>query len=394
MVSSAIPAPQLEKITAAIPGVVYQFHVGRDGTWTFLYLSPGIRELYEVEPAEVYADHHVMTSCILEEDRASHQQSVADSMVALSPWFHEHRIRTRSNQVKWIRGQAIPESLADGSVLWNGILTDITEQKRVEDELRISRELLEERNLLLAAYQQDRQSEEQFAKDIVDKLIAAHLPAETCVRHWTRPVNTFNGDIIAYARSPKGLVYILFADAAGHGLPAAICAVPILPLFYRLVEMCLPIEAIARNLNKTLKTTLPDGRFVSACLTSFNPGDGHVRLWNAGMPDVLHVDAHGNVLRRYESRNPPLGIIDFRMEANSTAGIHPRSGDRLIYVSDGVSEAGMQCAAPFGIARVEELLLTSSPDQFMPNLQAALNAHAGQNPFHDDASVMELLCVY
>ncbi|MFZ4537146.1 ATP-binding protein [Propionivibrio sp.] len=119
-----------------IPGVVYQFQVMPKGEWVFLYVSPWVMSLYEVSPEEACADHDAMIQCIIPEDRASYRESIGHSLRTLTPWLHEHRIRTMSGSLKWVRGQAVPEVKADGSVLWNGILVEITLQRQAEEALR------------------------------------------------------------------------------------------------------------------------------------------------------------------------------------------------------------------------------------------------------------------
>jgi diguanylate cyclase (GGDEF)-like protein/PAS domain S-box-containing protein len=122
----------LNVVTQAIPGVVYQFRINADASWQFCYLSEGVFELYEVSAEVAYIDHQMLSSCILQEDRASHRASVELANRNLTPWMHEFRICTPSGKFKWIRGQALPSPQHDGSVLWNGILIDITESKQTE----------------------------------------------------------------------------------------------------------------------------------------------------------------------------------------------------------------------------------------------------------------------
>jgi len=129
---------QLDKLTAAVPGVVYQFKVEPDGSWAFVYVSAAIESLFELRPQDAYQNPDAMTHCIVEEDRASHRASVEQSFKAVTPWSHEHRIQTRSGRQKWVRGQALPELQADGSVIWYGILTDITAAKQAEEKMRQS----------------------------------------------------------------------------------------------------------------------------------------------------------------------------------------------------------------------------------------------------------------
>jgi PAS domain S-box-containing protein len=143
----------LELMTSAVPSVLYQFLSKPTGEWKFLYMSKGIIDLYGVTPEDALRDHSFLTNCILPEDLVSHRESVAEATRHLQHWVHEHRIKTPGGKVKWVRGQAIPQSNDNGSVLWNGVLIDITERKLAEDELRCAKENVEaaKEQLLLAA---------------------------------------------------------------------------------------------------------------------------------------------------------------------------------------------------------------------------------------------------
>jgi PAS domain S-box-containing protein len=133
----------LKSMTAAVPGVVYQFSRTPEGERKFVYFSKGIENLYEVTAEAGYRDHNLLTECILAEDRASHRESVERSAMNLAFWEHEHRIRTPNGKLKWVRGEAMPERQEDGSILWNGILTDITKREEVEQQLKASQERLQ-----------------------------------------------------------------------------------------------------------------------------------------------------------------------------------------------------------------------------------------------------------
>ena len=129
---------QLESLTSAVPGAVYQFRVTPDGEWKFIYVSKGIEDLFEVCPLEAVQDHNALTQRIHPEDRVSHRESVERAVREQSPWLHEHRIITPSGKLKWVRGQAHLERQADGGILWNGILSDISAHKRLEMDLEES----------------------------------------------------------------------------------------------------------------------------------------------------------------------------------------------------------------------------------------------------------------
>ncbi|SDH98041.1 diguanylate cyclase domain-containing protein [Propionivibrio dicarboxylicus] len=125
----------LEKLIRAVPGVVYQFRMAPTGEWNFPYLSDGVRELYEFAPEAVYADASIMLACVVKADGPALWRSLQLSLDALLPWVHEFRISTPSGAMKWVRGQAMPERLDDGAILWSGILVDISALKTAEMRL-------------------------------------------------------------------------------------------------------------------------------------------------------------------------------------------------------------------------------------------------------------------
>jgi PAS domain S-box-containing protein len=133
----------LKSVTNALPGMVCQFLRTPQGDWKFVYVSKGIETLYEISAEAAYLDHSAFADCILAEDRASHHGSIERAAANLNSWQHEYRIRTPNGNCKWVRGEATPMRQDDGSFLWSGILTDITERKRVAQELETIRKRLE-----------------------------------------------------------------------------------------------------------------------------------------------------------------------------------------------------------------------------------------------------------
>jgi light-regulated signal transduction histidine kinase (bacteriophytochrome) len=128
---------QVEVITSLVPGVVYQFLLTSAGEWSFTYVSKGIQNLYEVTPAEAYQDYNALISCIVIEDKDSHRESLEHSALALTVWDHEFRIKTLNGHVKWIHGLAIPQRQEDGGILWSGLLTDVSENKKIEEMMHL-----------------------------------------------------------------------------------------------------------------------------------------------------------------------------------------------------------------------------------------------------------------
>lgn len=129
----------IQKITSRAPGLVFQLRLKADGSYGFPYVSDPVREIFRgVTPEQLMQD----ASCTLKlhhpDDLQAFIASIRTSARELAPWSHEYRLRFDDGEVRWLLGQAMPEREADGAVLWNGFITDITARKREQDTLRDS----------------------------------------------------------------------------------------------------------------------------------------------------------------------------------------------------------------------------------------------------------------
>ncbi|MCC6715667.1 MAG: PAS domain-containing protein [Gammaproteobacteria bacterium] len=130
----------LHKLSRQVPGVIYQFRCYPDGRSCFPYASDAIRDIYEVTPEQVREDASVVHALLHPEDHAGVLASMRESAATLTPWQYEYRVILPRQGMRWRRGEARPERLEDGSVLWHGFITDITDRKQVEQDLRASQE--------------------------------------------------------------------------------------------------------------------------------------------------------------------------------------------------------------------------------------------------------------
>ncbi|MGL5192791.1 MAG: PAS domain S-box protein [Chroococcales cyanobacterium] len=126
-------------LAANIPGMIYQFRMQPDGRFTCPYISPGCRKIYGVEAEVAMEDPSLLIDLIHPDDREQHIESIARSAATLEPWHFIWRIIV-SDQIKWVQGDANPEPQPDGSILWDGLVVDISDRKQAEEELRQSEE--------------------------------------------------------------------------------------------------------------------------------------------------------------------------------------------------------------------------------------------------------------
>lgn len=127
---------RLNKISQRVPGVVYQYRLRPDGTSCFPYASETIRTIYQVSPEEVKEDASAVFSRLHPDDFAGVSQAIAASARDLTRWEQEFRVKFPDGTVRHLLGNAAPDREADGSTLWYGYISDITDRKRTEAATR------------------------------------------------------------------------------------------------------------------------------------------------------------------------------------------------------------------------------------------------------------------
>ena len=126
----------LKKLSAHVPGGIYQFKMDFNGRFSVIYASDGIRDIYELEPDVLVHNAEAIFSRIHSLDSTRVRASIRASADTLSPWREEYRVQLPQRGLRWVRGEATPEQLPGGGVLWHGYISDISDLKRVEEELR------------------------------------------------------------------------------------------------------------------------------------------------------------------------------------------------------------------------------------------------------------------
>lgn len=141
---SRLDEARVHSIASNTPGLVYQFMLRQDGSISFTYLSKGCYPLLGIKGAQLRADPSLLLSIIQPEDRQSYLDTMAASARDMSSWNWEGRIWIESwKDIKWINLRSTPHAIA-GGVQWDGVMTNITQGKLAESEIRRSRMQLAE----------------------------------------------------------------------------------------------------------------------------------------------------------------------------------------------------------------------------------------------------------
>ena len=129
---------KLQKIACQLPGVVFQFRLRPDGSSCLPYASEVLRDIYRIDPEDVLNDAARVFAVVHPDDLEQHLASIQNSARDLSPWRNEYRLKFADGTVCWLFGNALPQREPDGSVLWHGFVTDITERRMIEEAVRES----------------------------------------------------------------------------------------------------------------------------------------------------------------------------------------------------------------------------------------------------------------
>ncbi len=160
---------RLHGITANIPGMVFQCRLtAGDAAPVFTYVSEGAAQLLGLTPVEILQNHEAISMRIAQPDRDAYQDSLHYSALTMEVWQWEGRTFPVVGAEKWISCRATPRPAGDGRVIWEGVMLNISDSKRGEEELRQSRQMLRE----LSEHTERAREEERkrIAREVHDEL--------------------------------------------------------------------------------------------------------------------------------------------------------------------------------------------------------------------------------
>ncbi|MEI7483412.1 MAG: PAS domain S-box protein [Ignavibacteriota bacterium] len=134
----------LLKLTSQVPGVVYQYRLYPDGHSCFPFSSPGMYEIYEVTPEEVREDATPVFGRLHPDDLEMITFTIMESARTQEVYHSDFRVILPEQGLRWRSCDAKPELMEDGSTLWYGVISDITERKNAEAEIIKSQYMLAE----------------------------------------------------------------------------------------------------------------------------------------------------------------------------------------------------------------------------------------------------------
>jgi PAS domain S-box-containing protein len=127
---------KLMKFASQVPGMLYQFERLVNGSFRVPFTTESIRDIFGCSPEDVLHDFAPVAKVIHPEDLAGVYSKIEESLLNMTSFKSEYRVLLPGQPVHWIYARSMPERMPNGSVIWNGFNTDITQQKQAEADLQ------------------------------------------------------------------------------------------------------------------------------------------------------------------------------------------------------------------------------------------------------------------
>jgi serine phosphatase RsbU (regulator of sigma subunit) len=221
------------------------------------------------------------------------------------------------------------------------------------------------------------------------RAMLAPAPTGRCgkYRHSSRTIAGMfvSADLFDAVAHPDGSATVLFGDASGHGVGAAMLAALVQAHLASALASGVPLGAAVAMTNHFVATRPTGGRFVSLVAATLDPG-GRVSLVDAGHGHWLFAKEETEPRHAQRATSVPLGI-----DPDATFGpvaYTMTPGERLVCYTDGIPDQVNGSGEQFGFQRLDDALRASDGcDTDITRLFDALLRHADDRPLDDDATV-------
>lgn len=198
----------------------------------------------------------------------------------------------------------------------------------------------------------------------------------------TLPASAVGGDWYDFISFPDGRLGVVLADVSGKGTAAALLMSATRGMLRSLAEACCTPSEVLTKLNELLVQDFPAGRFVTLVYAVLDPTTRVVTFANAGHLHPLFVE---NGRERFVDTEfgLPLGLSCGNY-SESTIALSP--GSRLVFYSDGISEAVNPAEEEYGLDRLARHV--SSCDVSALSIVDDVREFANGVGLRDDATVV------
>ena len=237
-------------------------------------------------------------------------------------------------------------------------------------------------------------NEQEVAKRTFDKIAHEGALNLSNIQYQMSPLAVFNGDVLLAALRPNGNLCVLLGDFTGHGLAAAIGAMPLSQTFYSMVAKGFTVKDVVYELNLKLKDILPVGVFCCATMIDVDFNSNSLEIWCGGMPDNYFYQAETGLVQAIPSQHLALGILSAEQFNANTHIQMMKNDDRFFMWSDGIIEAEDADAQMYGEERLQQVFSNNQDaSQLFAEVNHSVANFIGDTDMSDDISIAEVRMV-
>ena len=263
------------------------------------------------------------------------------------------------------------------------IVTDISAQKRVEEQLRKSNALLEER-------QREMEAELSLAARVQQSLAPRSLVwNDLAVEAYYSPVHSIGGDFGVVLPQGDEYLKLVMCDVSGHGIGSALMANRIYSEALHELERKTGPGTLLRRLHDFVQNRIPlDGFYFTMAIAHFGQRGHHVSFAAAGHPAAMLVSTGG--VRLLNSQGGILGCLSETAPSESAHEIDLDPGDRLVFYTDGLTEVFDEHDEMLGVEGLEALVRLSAKRTLSEMKEAIIDGVTAwtNGSFTDDVSLV------
>ncbi|XXF09370.1 PAS domain S-box protein [Pseudomonas sp. D2-3] len=160
---------RLQGIAANVPGVVFRLERARPGDPAlFAFIGEGSESLVGYRASTLLAPGHGLRSLVHPDDKADYHRTQDQAFDSDSDWHWQGRMLTQAGESRWVDIKAMARRLADGRVIWDGVVWDISDNKRNELALAESQARLRDLSAHLESVREEEKA--RIAREVHDEL--------------------------------------------------------------------------------------------------------------------------------------------------------------------------------------------------------------------------------
>lgn len=129
---------RLQKLADNVPDLLYEMRLDSSSNVSFPYVSTDSYRLLNMSPEQFQTRGADMLNMVHEDERSRFKETIRESALTMKTYHYECRVVLPSGKTRWVRTMAKPQPQMDGSIIWYGCLSDISDRKQIEAQLNRS----------------------------------------------------------------------------------------------------------------------------------------------------------------------------------------------------------------------------------------------------------------